>query len=232
VAFSLHAQESSETDAKTPKLPVNKIIATVSVGLAGTAGLAITPDSNILYDGDVGYSGVIPINVSDPQNPVIGNAIGTGSGGANPDTVAGARSYSWDGANRLVQITYDSGTLNSTTLSYDGFGRLVQIQETENGSINLYDYVQNAPMNWTDKAGTDGTPATGGHSSNPIPKKLPPCQQPNNAGGAPTTPGGNGTPVAVPYDPGFVPGVNTPYNGSSPIYDSNGNIIGYNTWNI
>jgi len=81
VAFSLHAQESSETDAKTPKLPVNKIIATVSVGLAGTAGLAITPDSNILYDGDVGFSGIIPINVSDPQNPVIGNAIGTGSGG-------------------------------------------------------------------------------------------------------------------------------------------------------
>jgi hypothetical protein len=102
----------------------------------------------------------------------------------------------------------------------------------ENGSINLYDYVQNAPMNWTDRAGTDGTPATGGHGSNPIPKKLPPCQQPNNAGRASTTPGGNGTPVAVPYDPGFVPGVNTPYNGSSPIYDSNGNIIGYNTWNI
>jgi YVTN family beta-propeller protein len=81
VAFSLHAQESSETDAKTPKLPVNKIIATVSVGLAGTAGLAITPDSNILYDGDVGFSAVIPINVSNPQNPVIGNAIATGSGG-------------------------------------------------------------------------------------------------------------------------------------------------------
>jgi YVTN family beta-propeller protein len=81
VAFSLHAQELSETDAKTPKLPVNKIIATVSVGLAGTAGLAITPDSNILYDGDVGFSGIIPINVSDPQNPVIGNAIGTGGGG-------------------------------------------------------------------------------------------------------------------------------------------------------
>jgi YVTN family beta-propeller protein len=81
VAFSLPAQESSETDAKTPKLPVNKIIATVSVGFAGTAGLAITPDSNILYDGDVGFSGIIPINVSDPQNPVIGNAIGTGGGG-------------------------------------------------------------------------------------------------------------------------------------------------------
>jgi YVTN family beta-propeller protein len=75
------ATTSLLTEAKTQTLPVNKIIATVSVGLAGTAGLAITPDSNILYDGDVGSSAVIPINVSDPQNPVIGNAIATGSGG-------------------------------------------------------------------------------------------------------------------------------------------------------
>jgi YVTN family beta-propeller protein len=82
VALSLHAQESSETDAKRPKLPVNKIIATVSVGLAGTAGLVITPDSDILYNADDGASAIIPINVSDPQNPVIGNAIATGSGGA------------------------------------------------------------------------------------------------------------------------------------------------------
>jgi YVTN family beta-propeller protein len=81
VTLSLPAQEASETDTKAPKLPVNKIVATVSVGFTGTAGLVITPDSNILYDGDVGFSAVIPIDVSDPQNPVIGNAIATGSGG-------------------------------------------------------------------------------------------------------------------------------------------------------
>jgi YVTN family beta-propeller protein len=80
-AFSLDAQEPSVTEAKTLTLPVNKVIATVNVGLAGTNGLVITPDSNTLYDGDVGFSAVIPINVSNPQNPIIGNAIATGSGG-------------------------------------------------------------------------------------------------------------------------------------------------------
>jgi hypothetical protein len=59
-AFSLDAQEPSVTEAKTLTLPVNKVIATVNVGLAGTNGLVITPDSNTLYDGDVGFFGCYP----------------------------------------------------------------------------------------------------------------------------------------------------------------------------
>jgi large repetitive protein len=79
--FSSFAQGESQSQLKTDTLPVNKIVATVNVGLAGTAGLVVTPDSDILYNGDVGSSSVVPINVSNPQNPIIGNAIGTGSGG-------------------------------------------------------------------------------------------------------------------------------------------------------
>ncbi|MBV8211771.1 MAG: beta-propeller fold lactonase family protein [Verrucomicrobia bacterium] len=101
-AFSLYAQEPSVTEATTSTLPVNKIITTVSVGLAGTAGLAITPDSNTLYDGDVGFSAIIPINVSNPQNPVIGNAIATGSGGGITNLVitpSGATLYAVESIN-------------------------------------------------------------------------------------------------------------------------------------
>ena len=66
------------------------------------------------------YSGSISYDAN--GNPT--NSVGIPS--ANPNTVSGARSYSWDGANRLVQITYGSGTSNSTALSYDGSGRLVR----------------------------------------------------------------------------------------------------------
>jgi large repetitive protein len=75
------AEEPSQSELKTDTLPVNKIVATVNVGLVGTAGLAVTPDSDILYNGDVGSSSVTPINVSNPLNPIIGNAVATGSGG-------------------------------------------------------------------------------------------------------------------------------------------------------
>ena len=79
--FSSFAQEPSKSELKADTLPVNKIVATVNVGFAGTAGLVVTPDNDILYNGDVGSSSVTPINVSNPQNPIIGNAIATGSGG-------------------------------------------------------------------------------------------------------------------------------------------------------
>jgi RHS repeat-associated protein len=59
---------------------------------------------------------------------------GVGLPSENPNTVTGARTYGWDGANRLNQIIYGSGS-NSTSLSYDGFGRVVEIVETVNGSV-------------------------------------------------------------------------------------------------
>jgi RHS repeat-associated protein len=62
-------------------------------------------------------------------NPLNGNGLAS----VNPQTVAGARTYAWDGANRLIQITYP-GTRNSTSLSYDGLSRLVRVVETENGA--------------------------------------------------------------------------------------------------
>jgi hypothetical protein len=48
--FSSFAQGESQSQLKTDTLPVNKIVATVNVGLAGTAGLVVTPDSDILYN--------------------------------------------------------------------------------------------------------------------------------------------------------------------------------------
>ncbi|MBV8212125.1 MAG: hypothetical protein JOZ08_02745, partial [Verrucomicrobia bacterium] len=59
---------------------------------------------------------------------------GIGIPSSNPDTVTGSRSYSWDGANRLIQVAY-SATGNSTSLSYDGFGRLTRVVETANGTV-------------------------------------------------------------------------------------------------
>jgi YD repeat-containing protein len=46
----------------------------------------------------------------------------------------GTKTYSWDGANRLVRITYSS-TNNCTSFTYDGAGRRVRIQEVESGTV-------------------------------------------------------------------------------------------------
>lgn len=45
----------------------------------------------------------------------------------------GQRTYQWDGANRLVKITY-SGTNNYTEFTYDGASRRVRIKEVESGT--------------------------------------------------------------------------------------------------
>ena len=77
--------------------------------------------------------------ISDPGSTTItydanGNPLnGVAPPSANLSTVTGARSYTWDGANRLIQILY-SGTGNSSSLSYDGLGRLTEIAETANGT--------------------------------------------------------------------------------------------------
>jgi RHS repeat-associated protein len=77
--------------------------------------------------------------VTNPASTAIaydanGNPLnGVAPPSANPNTVTGARTYSWDGANRLSQIAY-SGTGNSSSFSYDGLGRLVEIVETANGA--------------------------------------------------------------------------------------------------
>ncbi|MBV8278127.1 MAG: hypothetical protein JO170_23095, partial [Verrucomicrobia bacterium] len=63
-----------------------------------------------------------------------GNPLrGVGAASANPNTVTGTRSYTWDGANRLIQISY-AGTGNSTSLSYEGLNRLVEIVEMANSA--------------------------------------------------------------------------------------------------
>jgi RHS repeat-associated protein len=96
------------------------------------------------------YSGSISYDAN--GNPT--NGIGAPS--ANPNTVTGARSYAWDGANRLVQIIYGSGTSNSTTLGYDGLGRLVQIVETVNGveqNAELFVWIGNAIVEQRNAAG-------------------------------------------------------------------------------
>jgi RHS repeat-associated protein len=85
----------------------------------------------------------VSINYDANGNPTNGIAAPSG----NPNTVTGARSYSWDGANRLVGIDYGSGTSNSTSLSYDGFGRLVKIVESVNGitqNEELFVWIGNA----------------------------------------------------------------------------------------
>lgn len=45
----------------------------------------------------------------------------------------GQRTYQWDGANRLVKISY-SGTNNYTEFTYDGASRRVRIKEVESGT--------------------------------------------------------------------------------------------------
>ena len=74
-------------------------------------------------------SGATTITYDANGNPVNGVAPPS----PNQNTVTGARNYSWDSANRLTQITY-SGTGNSSTLSYDGLGRLIEIVDTANGT--------------------------------------------------------------------------------------------------
>jgi len=76
-----------------------------------------------------GKSGAATISYDANGNP----QNGVGAPSTNPDTVTGARTYTWDGANRLIQVSYSTG--NSTSLSYDGFGRLTEVVETVNGSI-------------------------------------------------------------------------------------------------
>ena len=77
--------------------------------------------------------------VTNPASTAItydanGNPLnGVAPPSANPNTVTGARTYSWDGANRLIQIAY-SGTGNSSSFSYDGLDRLVEVVETANGA--------------------------------------------------------------------------------------------------
>jgi RHS repeat-associated protein len=98
------------------------------------------------------YSGSISYDAN--GNPT--NGIGAPS--ANPNTVTGARSYVWDGADRLVQITYGSGTSNSTSLSYDGFGRLVQVVETVNGvtqSDELFVWIGNTMVEQRNAQGAE-----------------------------------------------------------------------------
>jgi RHS repeat-associated protein len=75
-----------------------------------------------------GSSGSTAIGYDANGNPLNGIAAVS----ANPSTVTGALSYTWDGANRLTGITY-AGTGNSTAFSYDGVGRLVQVSETTSG---------------------------------------------------------------------------------------------------
>ena len=74
------------------------------------------------------YSGSITYDANGNPN----NGIGVPS--ASASTVSGARTYSWDGANRLAQISYGSSTSNTTSLEYDGYGRLVGIVEIVNGA--------------------------------------------------------------------------------------------------
>jgi RHS repeat-associated protein len=74
------------------------------------------------------YSGTLSYDAN--GNPA--NGIGVPS--ANPTTVADARTYTYDGANRLAQIAYGSGGANTSTLSYDGLSRLVEVVETVNGA--------------------------------------------------------------------------------------------------
>ena len=65
-----------------------------------------------------------------------GNALnGIAAVSANPKTVTGALTYTWDGANRLIGIAY-AGTGNSTAFTYDGVGRLVQLTETTNSKTS------------------------------------------------------------------------------------------------
>lgn len=53
----------------------------------------------------------------------------------NHQTADGLKTYSLDGANRLVGITYSS-TNNYTEFSYDRAGRRVRIQEVESGTLS------------------------------------------------------------------------------------------------
>jgi RHS repeat-associated protein len=49
-------------------------------------------------------------------------------------TSDGTNSYAWDAENRLIKITYP-GTNNYSTITYDPFGRCVQIAETSGGTV-------------------------------------------------------------------------------------------------
>ena len=99
-----------------------------------------------------GTSGATAISYDPNGNPL--NGINAAS--ANKTTVTGARTYTWDGANRLSQITY-SGTGDATSLSYDGLGRLVRLVESVNGTIKstqLYVWNGNAIVEQRNTRGT------------------------------------------------------------------------------
>lgn len=106
------------------KFTTNSALAALASAIYSINNLnQVTSVAGAKYSGSINY---------DPNgNPE--NGIGLPS--ANPDTIAGARTYSWDGANRLTQISYAGGGSNSTSLSYDGFSRLVEVVETVNGTV-------------------------------------------------------------------------------------------------
>lgn len=79
------------------------------------------------------------VNANTTTNTVSFNVASSGSRSftydANGNTLSdGIREYSWDGANRLVKITY-TGTGNYTDFFYDGLGRRTRMKEVVGGSV-------------------------------------------------------------------------------------------------
>jgi RHS repeat-associated protein len=123
-------------------------------GSLNEPGTVIVGSGSTHTDGDNQFRLSVPVTTGTNQLTVISKDINgntstntatftvTNSGtqaftyDLNGNTTAdGAKTYSWDGANRLVRITYSS-TNNYTEFSYDGAGRRVRIQEVESGTVS------------------------------------------------------------------------------------------------
>ncbi len=71
-------------------------------------------------------------------------------------TSDGSKTYSWDGANRLVKINY-SGTNNYTEFTYDGASRRVRIKEVESGTTTADKRFVFSGLTIAERRAADGT---------------------------------------------------------------------------
>ncbi len=113
---------------------------------AGTNTLTVVANNVNNYASTNQYAVTVPSTpTTNPLYDQDGNLVNNGNG----------QTYEWDAKNELVGINYANG--NSTSFSYDGVGRRVQIVEKANGTVTAtrnFIWVGNTPAEEHNAAGT------------------------------------------------------------------------------
>jgi len=94
-----------------------------------------TPQYTYGYDPATNLSSITANGSTQSYMYTVTNAITSGTYDANGSPIAlGGNAYTWDGANRALSVAIAAnGT--SSSFTYDGFGRLVRVVDTQSGNV-------------------------------------------------------------------------------------------------